>query len=455
MNCRERYPAPRFRSMSGLSGADMRQRAAARSSSSYPVGQVFRIDSMPGVFQVERKEDGKLREIRFELEHSAHIIHIYGGSKSGKTHFTRAALGNRNSHLLSCREASTPEDLWKILAADLNIPVRTRMARSAGDGGAAKASLDFRVSMQSSAQLGAASEEIDESVYRQCAKEISKQDSALIIDDFQLLSPDDQSQVIRQLRPFLDGSVRVVLNSVYEGAGRDDVVENAEGRIKRFAFPRWAPGDIEQIAIGGFELLNCRLDAAVVQAMRKLSNRNPLLMTELCLEICKRKKISHTMPKLELLRVTASDLEAAIRSIAESQSWLLTRFLQTGEEKSYQLRDTNRMVNLRTLLLLALKDHDPGLGIGLDALRTRMERLLAKGFALPVKSVLQRQVKRYIKKSQDAPRSSWFLDCSTDTKLVDLKVVDVMRIHIVNPYFRTVVEWYLAPMAGFKKSIEI
>jgi hypothetical protein len=34
------------------------------------------------------------------------------------------------------------------------------------------------------------------------------------------------------------------------------------------------------------------------------------------------------------------------------------------------------MVNLRTLLLLALRGQDPNMGIGVDALRLRMERLL-------------------------------------------------------------------------------
>ncbi len=438
----------------------MSQALQPKPSGPYTVGQIFRTDAVPGIFHVQRKEDEKLRAIRFELQHSTRLLHIYGPTKSGKTHFARVAFGNRRPHLLSCIEASTPHDLWKLLAADLRIPVGLQIEHTEGAERKGKAGVDVGGIFTIKGGLGshsstATTREIAISISRECANEISKQESALIIDDFQWLEPEDQSQVIRQLRPFLDKDIRIVLISVYDRADRDDAVGNAEGRIKPLPFPRWTPADIEQIAIGGFALLNCRLDPAVVQAMRKLSSRNPLLMTEICLEICKRKNVTQTKPKIEFLSVTAGDLEASIKSIAQSQSWMLTRFLQTGEERPYQLRDTNRKVNLRTLLLLALKGQDPNMGVGLDALRQRMERLLARGFAPPAKSVLQGQITRYIKESQSAPKSSWFLDYSISKRLVEFQVIEVTQVHIVNPYFRTVVEWYLAPMAGFKKSVEL
>jgi hypothetical protein len=426
----------------------------------FTVGEIFRTDTVPGVFHVQRKEDDKLKAIRFELEHSTRILHVFGPTKSGKTHFARVALGNRRPFLLSCIEASTPDDVWKLLAADLRIPIGLQVEQSEGAERKGKAGLDVPGVFSIKGGLGshsstAVTQEIAISISRECAKKISEQESALIIDDFQWLSPEHQSQLIRQLRPFLDRGIRVVLISVYDRTDRDDAVGNAEGRIKPLPFPRWTPRDIEQIAIGGFALLNCRLEAAVVQAMRRLSSRNPLLMTEICLEICKRKNVTHTNPKMEFLSVTAGDLEAAITSIAQSQSWLLTRFLETGEERPYQLRCANRRVNLRTLLLLALKGQDPNMGIGLDALRGRMQRLLAKGYAPPARSVLQGQITRYIRESQSAPKSSWFLDYSVSKKLIDFQVVEVTQVHIVNPYFRTVVEWYLAPMAGLRKSIDL
>jgi hypothetical protein len=69
---------------------------------------------------------------------------------------------------------------------------------------------------------------------------------------------------------------------------------------------------------------------------------------------------------------------------------------------------------------------------------------------------LQGQITKFIIESQNKPKSSWFLDYSKTRKLgTDMQVTESMQVHIVSPYFRTVVEWYLAPMAGLEKSIEI
>lgn len=146
--------------------------------------------------------------------------------------------------------------------------------------------------------------------------------------------------------------------------------------------------DLEKIAELGFPALNVGCSAKIIREMAQQSSRNPLLMQEICAELCLENGIKLTQNAISSLDSGA--LPKAYKEIAESKGFPKFDRLRKGSQ-ARKLREQRKLVNdteedIYSLIMMALAKTGPKAKTSYDELRTEIRSLIHIDGKMPQKN---------------------------------------------------------------------
>ena len=178
------------------------------------------------------------------------------------------------------------------------------------------------------------------SLPKACLDELVRADISLLVDDFHYIPGDDQKGIIQALKGSVFKGLSVILLAVPHGAFDPMTVEQeVEGRFKHIEIPPWDESDLLLIPERGFEALNIINDSALNQAICREGFRNPLLVQEICTELCIKNDIFETCANPT--RLDSAKLPETLSNIAKSKGFPKYSKLKAGPDarKKRQLRN--------------------------------------------------------------------------------------------------------------------
>jgi hypothetical protein len=287
-----------------LSGRQDLARAAAPILST---DEVFVTNGSPSVTYVIR-DDQIEAEIAARLGAKQKIMAISGPSKSGKSVLVRRVVVDTLGWQMvevSGNDLSSIDDFWLtvgaqigvISAADTTTQAGVEFGAEAGAevgipvAGKLKGTVKSNFSQADSTRLQAT---VD---LRQAVRErLAGIDACVVIDDFHYAPEPVQKQLARGIKDLSARRIPVVLIAVSHRV-LDLVQAEGEllGRVMRKQVAYWSPIELMRIAAQGFQALNVR-DAGgeIAGRLVEQSFGSPLLMQELCGEICTRSSVLRT-----------------------------------------------------------------------------------------------------------------------------------------------------------------
>ncbi|WP_152664119.1 hypothetical protein [Sphingomonas sp. SRS2] len=202
---------------------------------------------------------------------------------------------------------------------------------------------------------------------------------SLLVDDFHYIPSDIQKAVIQSLKGAVFKGLPVILLAVPHRAFDPVTVEQElEGRFKHIEIPPWEINDLILIPERGFEALNIVSKDALNKAICAEGFGNPLLVQEICSELCLkngiREKEAASQP------IDPKLLGIALEEIAQSKGFPKYRKLKAGPDarKKRQARafKDGGAEDKYSAILTAISSIGPKSRTSYDDLRGALQNLL-------------------------------------------------------------------------------
>ncbi len=237
--------------------------------------EVFTPGSYPKRTYVERAGEGLEQKLRDALETKGQVVSIVGPSKSGKTVLVERVVGRDLLIPTTGTGIQGPDELWDRVLDWIEVP-HSRSTTTTGSAGVG--------SFSGGRQAGRTYERTG---LAQVVKEIADSEFVVLVDDFQYMPRDVQSEVAKSIKEAARQGVKICCATVVH-RGDDLVRSNPElrGRVLAIDIDYWAKDDLETIADLGFKELNLECDSAAIGKFVQESAGSPQLMQLLCLTTC-------------------------------------------------------------------------------------------------------------------------------------------------------------------------
>lgn len=203
---------------------------------------------------------------------------------------------------------------------------------------------------------------------------------SLLVDDFHYIDKDAQRAIIQALKGAVFKGLSVILLAVPHRAFDPMTVEQElEGRFKHVEIPPWELDDLLLIPERGFEALNVRSHKELNIKICSEGFGNPLLVQEICSELCIKSGISRHEDQVQHLDEKLFD--DALSEIAKSKGFPKYSKLKAGPDakKKRMLRDfkDGRKQDKYSAILTALSTLGPRPVTNYEDLRGALQSLLA------------------------------------------------------------------------------
>jgi hypothetical protein len=253
-----------------------------------------------------------------------------------------------------------------------------------------------------------------------------------MIDDFHYIDPLIQRAIIQSLKGAVFKGLSVLLLAVPHRAFDPVVVESeVEGRFKHVAIPNWSADDLILIPERGFRALNVTLDRANQRQICDDSFGNPLLVQEICSELCLQNGVRSA--RTWKLKLDPSLLDRTYRALAESKGFPVYQSLKRGPDgrKARKQRELRRggQIDLYEAILAAVARLGPKSTTTYDEIRGSLKEILADEKSPVSKNELMTclsNMSKVAKKAQGEPPLEWI---NTDQRL---EIIDPFRTHTTN-----------------------
>jgi hypothetical protein len=305
------------------------------------------------------------------------LVAVTGHTKSGKTVLVRKVLPPETSIWIDGGTASSEEEFWQLVLAQLNLFQTEEEEDSTGSSSALEAKgsagADFLV-VKGSGEVGATREASQSRLIRR-GRSVSARVAALaglkklkiplVIDDFHYLSPEIQGSLVRTLKPLIfDGAPVVIIAIPHRRYDAIKVEREMAGRISGIGVPPWSNSELAYIPVTGFKLLGREAQDLQVQRLASQAIGSPHLMQDFCRGISRLLSItasSTTVP----LRFDDAQADTVFRDVADTIGRPIFEKLARGPRQrsdriARQLKD-GREVDIYELVLNALAHLKPGL----------------------------------------------------------------------------------------------
>jgi hypothetical protein len=244
---------------------------------------------------------------------------------------------------------------------------------------------------------------------------------------------DTQKEVIQSFKkPVADGLKLFFLAVPHRGFDPINVEKEVEGRFKHIKIPTWDLNHLTEIATLGFPALKVTCDDTIIANMASQATRNPLLMQEICAELCLENGVKETQPTL--VPLDTNKLPAAFKEVAESKGFPTFQLLQKGPQAK-KLREQRLLADgstedIYSLIMKALAQSGPKSTTSYDELRAEMKELLDENGKMPQKneitSALSHMTQIARKKIEGETAIEWVKD-TNEVVIVDPFLIFYMR----------------------------
>lgn len=362
----------------------------------YELKEVFAPGGMPSVTYVGREHLQLEDKIERAVARGFSFNVITGPTKSGKSVLCHKVLDRARLVTMEGGQASDATEFWEQLSHRLRIAAGVTETDKESEvlGGEISAGwkLGALLTLKSKAELNSGRDKARQyqtALKIACIDAMLNSNAILLIDDFHYLDQPTQKEVIQSFKAPVMKGLNVFLLAVPHRAFDPITVENeVEGRFKHIPIPTWEMSDLEDIAKLGFPALNVTCPADVVTEMAKQASRNPLLMQEICAELCLENGVKRTQETC--IELDGSRLPNAYKEIAESKGFPKFERLRKGPQ-ARKLRESRRLTDdseedIYSVIMMALAKAGSKAKTTYDELRTEMRSLIHSDGKMPQKN---------------------------------------------------------------------
>jgi len=412
----------------------------------YEAADVFRAGATPTVTLVDRTKSKDYREITFALRQQGRIVNFFGPSKSGKTVLCmEQVLKDKSPVRVHGGKIESTRRFWELLAFELGVAIgheyEDEDSSSAEVKGKTKVGIPpigFGVEAKQGVERRSRSKrtfDLSPVLARAVERELVRRRSTLVIDDFHLVKPEVQTEIMNSLRDVLQNGNSVVIVSVPEEAKNVlSHVPDLSLLCTSVSAEIWSVEDIKAIARKGFDALGMKVDQDSLKTLSQFAYRNPMLMQEYCLRLCFELDIAETQKKLAQPNITPTNLRDVFVFVANQRARDYAEFFSSNSGARWPLK-AGRRVNIGQLAFLALADVGVMQPITVERLATRMRRLLERGSEpLDLKQVIE---------------AIAVITAEMEARLQNrrpLKYEEKTKtIYVLDPFFKAYLKWGLSP----------
>lgn len=349
---------------------------------------VFTPGGQPSVTYVSRDHLGLEQRVKEALMRGFSINVVTGPTKSGKTVLCNHVLGQEgHSVTIEGGQIRGEQDFWEQIGHALEVGnqrVRREVASandnleggiSAGWAGLGATGKRAKASARSSER----SITYNVNVQRAVLDALEGNNVSLLVDDFHYINKDVQRAVIQALKGAVFKGLSVILLAVPHRAFDPMTVEQElEGRFKHVEIPPWELNDLLLIPQRGFHALNVISNDELNRAICAEGFGNPLLVQEICSELCIKSGMSKRLKIAQPLE--RNRFGDALTEIAKSKGFPKYNKLKAGPDakKKRMLRDfkDGRKQDKYSAILTALSTLGPKPITNYEDLRVALQTLL-------------------------------------------------------------------------------
>lgn len=359
------------------------------------IGDVFKPNALPDHTYVDRRideyGDTYTEQLQKALLNPGTLIAITGASKSGKTVLCHKAI--RNTIIdLSASQIESREDFWNQIGEQLELPDEVQIKTSQSENDVEKTQITGELSIKIAKlnisagkdNTGFKGNEISHRILRSQSsmmKYIIDNDFVLVIDDFHYASEDIQLYIARTIKTYLINGLKVIILSLPHRA--DDAIRLNPDLIGRTSFIEiapWSIGELKEIGLKGFPLLNIAIDDAVLEHMAVESISSPQLMQDICFNLAYR------MEKNDATKVSREMVAVALRETVKKHKQVYSHVLKAALEgpaqgknkRTHYILQDGRQVDIYMLLLISISSDPPELSLSVQEIQRRFSNLLAE-----------------------------------------------------------------------------
>lgn len=362
------------------------------------VRDVFVTSGEPKVTYINRDDDVEGEVIR-KLEARRKIVAVSGPSKSGKTVMVKNAIRTVgvSSVWLSGNDLTVIGDFWAAIAGQLNLPVSIENSNSAGSSLDGSVTASVGIPAIESTVTGAVGVTEDKSLSTLASTNLPflvretlvQRETCVVIDDFHYAPEEMRKSLARALKTMNDARISIIMIAVPHHVL--DLVESERElymRVVRKRVAHWSVMELARIAFQGFLALNI-LDeqGRVASHLSDNSVGSPLLMQELCAEICETSGINSRDDLGQIIKPPPSWGEFYTDIADNNGQHPLARALFSGptqrrSRSDLQLREYNTAVDNYGAVLLGLHRLSPTMEVNEVDLRTAINEIVIDNLPL-------------------------------------------------------------------------
>lgn len=359
------------------------------------IGDVFKPNALPDHTYVDRRideyGDTYTEQLQKALLNPGTLIAITGASKSGKTVLCHKAI--RNTIIdLSASQIESRDDFWNQIGEQLELPDEVQIKTSQSENDVEKTQITGELSIKIAKlnisagkdNTGSKGNEISHRILRSQSsmmKYIIDNDFVLVIDDFHYASEDIQLYIARTIKTYLINGLKVIILSLPHRA--DDAIRLNPDLIGRTSFIEiapWSIGELKEIGLKGFPLLNIAIDDVVLEHMAVESISSPQLMQDICFNLAYR------MEKNNATTVSREMVAVALRETVKKHKQVYSHVLKAALEgpaqgknkRTHYILQDGRQVDIYMLLLISISSDPPELSLSVQEIQRRFSNLLAE-----------------------------------------------------------------------------
>ncbi|QEO61064.1 hypothetical protein EVS87_002210 [Bacillus altitudinis] len=281
-------------------------------------------------------------------------------------------------------------------------------------------------------------QEYKKSLLKQTTNYLIENECILVFDDFHYLEPDEQTEIIHKLKPYILENLHVCIILIPNRG--EDVVKaerDMEARINNIGVPEWEEKELEFIPASGFEKLNIVLEDNVIKSFIENSFKNPYLMQEICAHFCKEYRVLEQNDSQNEIKLGPNELKKIYFKLPHTNVTLLERLkkgkVTKGQKRNlYDMKDGSKL-DLYEIILKGLAEVAHHEDIPIKTFVT-----VINGLCIPAKKDIHRSHVVYtLNKMVEICKESSPLEPALDYNPENEKII------MNDPFFRFGVRWQI------------
>ncbi|MDN6704686.1 hypothetical protein [Corynebacterium glyciniphilum] len=404
-------------------------------SSQIPLEDVFKPGGEPTYTYVERKGQDYEKRIGDWRKSEFKILSVSGPTKSGKTVQLRRSLGDQ-AVWISGGTVGDIQEFWIAVCDQLDLSLESIETSARED--AVESSGGISVGVEAGLKTIQNTRSEITNVRRKSAMSaalhaLESLPFVLVIDDFHYIQNNVQGSIVRAMKESIFNGAKIVVISVpHRSFDAVRVEKEMTGRLLPLEFSLWSVDELMQVAIQGFNALNCSdPENAIAERFAMESFGNPLLMQNLCLQLCRDNGVSGSDEGKELI-LPGDDFFSAVSDEIERDSFtkITSGPSQRKGRKVRAYRDGSGGGDIYEVVMLAVSNIVPQMSIKYEDIREQLKAILVDG-DMPQKHEITNILESITAICRDQIEGEPVLEYDRD----------VRTLYISDPYFAFFLKW--------------